>query len=134
MPKANRDRAASKCMQEVPIPGWIKTIEQVLDTLAGDSGERLPMPHKWMDVIYYTTLGTGMYPCCVHRFPDTYPETLLGAGYVSKLLCFCGCWLCVMVHTHDHHVQSHNGWLFFFEFVMARTLASVPNTYPNMVK
>ena len=56
MSKFERDRRASKCMQEVAVPGFIKLIERAQE----ESGGTLPMPHKWKDLLYYTTLGTGV--------------------------------------------------------------------------
>lgn len=56
MGKAQREHASSKCMQELAVPGFIKLVEAYED----DKGASLPMPHKWKDMIYKTTLGTGV--------------------------------------------------------------------------
>lgn len=55
MGKDTRNMAASKCMQELAVPGFIKLIEKA----QADSGNTLPMPLGWKDLLYYTTLGKG---------------------------------------------------------------------------
>lgn len=55
MSKADRNMAASRCMQEIAVPGLIMLLERAIE----ESDERPRMPHKWKDRIYYTTLGTG---------------------------------------------------------------------------
>lgn len=56
MAKADREYASSKCMQELAVPGFIKLILAAGEQL----GQPVPMPHKWKDMLYYTTLGSGM--------------------------------------------------------------------------
>lgn len=56
MSKTERERASSKCMQELAIPGFIKLVE----AYEAQKERTLPMPHKWKDMVYHTTLGTGV--------------------------------------------------------------------------
>ncbi|CAB1098709.1 unnamed protein product [Ectocarpus sp. CCAP 1310/34] len=64
MSAAQRNLAASKCMQEIAVPGFIKLIEHALSTMGGP----LQMPHKWKVMVYYTTLGSGVYLMWLHQF------------------------------------------------------------------
>lgn len=57
MGKEERERASSKCMQEIAVPGFIKLVLKMEEEL----GHPLAMPHKWKDMLYNTTLGTGVY-------------------------------------------------------------------------
>lgn len=56
MSKNDREYASSKCMQELAVPGFIKLVAAVEE----QRGEPLSMPHKWKDMIYFTTLGSGV--------------------------------------------------------------------------
>lgn len=95
-----RDRAAAKCMQEIAVPGLIKTIELALDSAA----EPLPMPFRWQDHLYVTTLGLGVYLVSVHRFRISTRRLIL-------LYC------CLFDGVHDHHVVKRKSQrLFFFNF------------------
>ena len=57
MSAAKRNRAASKSMQEVAVPGWIKVIDKAINDTEGD----IKMSTGWKDALYYTTLGTGAF-------------------------------------------------------------------------
>ena len=57
MSAAKRNLAASKSMQEIAVPGWIKVIEKAINDTEG----AIRMPTGWKEALYYTTLGTGVF-------------------------------------------------------------------------
>ena len=57
MSAAKRNLAASKSMQEIAVPGWIKLIEKAMNDTEG----AIRMPTGWKEALYYTTLGTGVF-------------------------------------------------------------------------
>ena len=53
MSKDARDREASRCYQEVALPGWIKVCNLAIE----QSGGSLRFPAGWQTRLYYTTYG-----------------------------------------------------------------------------
>ena len=62
-----RDREASRCYQEVALPGWIKLCHRAIDKSDG----ALRFPAGWETNLYYTTtLGTVYQYLTITRTPE----------------------------------------------------------------
>ena len=61
-----RDREASRCYQEVALPGWIKLCHRAIDK----SDSALRFPAGWETNLYYTTLGTVYQYLTITRTPE----------------------------------------------------------------
>lgn len=55
--KEVRDREASRCYQEVALPGFIKVCHKAIEKSIEDGGAPLLFPQGWETKLYYTTLG-----------------------------------------------------------------------------